>query len=241
MSEQKLHARGKFFFLDKEYIAEFVYGGIDGAITTFAVVAGASGAHLPISVCIILGVANLIADGFSMSVGNFFSTKADRDAYDRHVAIEYWEIEHLREKEIQEIREIYEKKGFKGELLEQVVNTIIADKDVWVDTMMKEELEMTKDEKTPFQTATVTFIAFVLIGTIPLLSYLGAYIFPIQNSYLFPMSCALTGIGLSIVGYFKSVITEKSKVRGISETLLLGGVAALLSYYVGAVLENLLR
>ncbi|MCU0429335.1 MAG: VIT1/CCC1 transporter family protein [Cytophagaceae bacterium] len=241
MSEQTLHARGKLFFLDKEYVAEFVYGGIDGAITTFAVVAGASGAHLSISVVIILGIANLIADGFSMSVGNYFSTKADRDTYDKHVAIEYWEIEHLRDKEIQEIRDIYAKKGFKGELLEQVVQTIIADKDVWVDTMMKEELEMSKDEKTPLQTATVTFIAFVLIGTIPLLSYLAAYVMTIPTEYLFPLSCVLTALGLSIVGYFKSVVTDKSKVRGILETLALGGIAALLSYYVGAILENIFR
>lgn len=240
-TEQTLHARGKFFFLDKEYVAEFVYGGIDGAITTFAVVAGASGAHLSIAVVIILGIANLIADGFSMSVGNFFSTKADRDSYDKHKAIEYWEIEHLREKEIQEIRDIYEKKGFKGELLEQVVTTITSNKDVWVDTMMKEELELTKDGKTPFQTATVTFVAFVVIGTIPLLSYLFAVPFNIEEKLLFPMSCGLTAIGLAIVGYFKSVVTDKSKVRGIFETLALGGIAALLSYYVGAILENVFK
>ncbi len=118
--EDKLHSKGSIFFLNREYIAEFVYGGIDGAITTFAVVAGATGADLSISVIIILGFANLIADGFSMSVGNYFSTKAERDSYDKHKAVEYWEVEHLREKEIEEIREIYSRKGFKGELLEKV-------------------------------------------------------------------------------------------------------------------------
>src|SRR6478752_319047 len=122
--EDKLHSGRNILFFNKDYIAEFVYGGIDGAITTFAVVAGATGAGLNISVVIILGVANLLADGFSMSVGNYFSTKAEQDNYDKHKAIEYWEIEHLREKEIEEIREIYAKKGFKGELLEQVVSTI---------------------------------------------------------------------------------------------------------------------
>src|SRR6478609_4089823 len=98
--EESIHSGRKFLLFNKEYIGEFVYGGIDGAVTTFAVVAGATGADLEISVVIILGFANLIADGFSMSVGNFFSTKAERDSYDKHKAIEYWEIEHLREKEI---------------------------------------------------------------------------------------------------------------------------------------------
>src|SRR5436190_7705746 len=105
--EDQLHSNKGFLFFNKDYIPEFVYGGIDGAITTFAVVAGATGANLEISIVIILGFANLIADGFSMSVGNYFSTKAGRDSYDKHKAVEYWEIENLREKEIEEIRQIY--------------------------------------------------------------------------------------------------------------------------------------
>ncbi|HVD97322.1 MAG TPA: VIT1/CCC1 transporter family protein [Cytophagaceae bacterium] len=237
--EENIHSKGSFLFFDKDYVAEFVYGGIDGAITTFAVVAGASGANLNLSVIIILGVANLLADGFSMSVGNYFSTKAERDNYEKHKSIEYWEIEHMREREIEEIREIYARKGFKGELLEQVVNTITANNDVWVDTMMKEELEMVKDGKTPVKTATVTFIAFALIGLIPLLSYLSAWIFKMESTHLFLYSCLLTGVGLAIVGYFKSLVTEKNKFMSIAETLVLGGIAAGLSYLVGAVLERM--
>ncbi|CAN5406926.1 hypothetical protein BH23BAC1_BH23BAC1_29720 [soil metagenome] len=172
MIESKIHSRGRFLFFNKEYISEFVYGGIDGAITTFAVVAGAEGAGLEISIVIILGLANLVADGFSMSVGNFFSNKAERDSYEKHKAIEIWEVENLREKEIEEVREIYAAKGFKGKLLDQVVEVIISNKEVWVDTMMKEELEMIKDDKTPVKTASVTFVSFVLIGSVPLLSYL---------------------------------------------------------------------
>lgn len=170
MLEDRLHAREKLLFFNKEYIAEFVYGGIDGAITTFAVVAGAEGANFNTSVVIILGLANLIADGFSMSVGNFFSTKASRDNFDRHKATEYWEVDNLPDREVEEIREAYAAKGFQGELLDQVVEVITSNKEVWVDTMMKEELGMTQDDKTPVKTASVTFISFVLIGSIPLLS-----------------------------------------------------------------------
>lgn len=238
--EDKIHATGSFLFFNKDYIAEFVYGGIDGAITTFAVVAGATGAGLETSVVIILGFANLIADGFSMSVGNYFSSKAQKDNYDKHKALEYWEIEHLREKEIQEIREIYEKKGFKGELLEQVVSVITSDKDVWVDTMMKEELEMMEEPKTPLRSASMTFISFLLIGFIPILAYVFQGVFGIANTQLFLYSSILTGVGLSIVGYMKSIVTEKNKLIGIAETLLLGGIAAALSYYVGNVIERTL-
>ncbi|MDX1602032.1 MAG: VIT1/CCC1 transporter family protein [Salinimicrobium sediminis] len=239
MQEKQLHSGGKILFFNKDYISEFVYGGIDGAITTFAVVAGAEGASLGISVVIILGLANLIADGFSMSVGNFFSTKAERDAYERHRQVEYWEVENLREKEVQEIREIYAAKGFQGELLEQVVGVITADKDVWVDTMMKEELEMVKSDKTPYKTAGMTFISFLIVGAVPLLSYVFVGSGPAIQKDLFLYSCILTAVALAIVGSFKSFVTEKNIFVGILETLFLGGIAATLAYFVGDVLEKL--
>lgn len=239
MQEKQLHSGGKILFFNKDYISEFVYGGIDGAITTFAVVAGAEGASLGISVVIILGLANLIADGFSMSVGNFFSTKAERDAYERHRQVEYWEVENLREKEVQEIREIYAAKGFQGELLEQVVGVITADKDVWVDTMMKEELEMVKSDKTPYKTAGMTFISFLIVGAVPLLSYVFVGSGPGIQKDLFLYSCILTAVALAIVGSFKSFVTEKNIFVGILETLFLGGIAATLAYFVGDVLEKL--
>lgn len=240
MKESHLHSEGKILFFNKEYIAEFVYGGIDGAITTFAVVAGAEGASLGISVVIILGFANLIADGFSMSVGNFFSSRAENDTFNRHQQVEYWEIEHLRDKEIREIREIYSAKGFKGNLLDQVVQVITANKEVWVDTMMKEELGMIRSNKAPYKTAGMTFVSFVIVGAVPLLSYIfvGDQLSP-DNSNLFFYSCILTGIALCFVGALKSKVTETNYIKGISETLLLGGMAALLSYYVGDVLEKM--
>lgn len=237
MRESDLHAQKNILFFNKDYISEFVYGGIDGAITTFAVVAGAEGASLSTSVVIILGLANLIADGFSMSVGNFFSTKAERDSFENHKAVEYWEVENLREREVEEIREIYAAKGFEGELLEKVVEVITANKDVWVDTMMKEELEMTKDDKTPHKTAGVTFLSFIVIGAIPLLSYLFG---EVNANSLFLYSSVLTGIALAIIGVLKSKVTEQNMLRGVAETVFLGGIAALLAYFVGDILEKVL-
>ena len=147
-------------------------------------------------------------------------------------------MEHLRDKEVAEIREIYEAKGFKGELLDKVVEVITADKDVWVDTMMKEELEMVKDDKTPVKTALATFLAFNIIGIIPLLSYIAIYVTPISADNLFLLSCVFTGFALAVVGHLKSIVTEKPWLRGMVETLLLGGLAAFLAYVVGDVLAK---
>jgi len=95
--ESEIHLENSRFGKLQTYLREFVYGGIDGAVTTFAVVAGGYGANLDTGILIILGFANLLADGFSMSVGAYLSAKSERDTYDKHEKIEYWEIEHLPE------------------------------------------------------------------------------------------------------------------------------------------------
>ena len=120
-NETKFHQKNSRFTRLEKYLGEFVYGGIDGCVTTFAVVAGAVGADLGSDVILILGFANLLADGFAMSVGAYLSAKTEKDQFNKHKAIEYWEIENIPEKEIDEIRTIYEAKGFKGQLLEDVV------------------------------------------------------------------------------------------------------------------------
>ena len=223
----------------QDYLGEFVYGGIDGSVTTFAVVAGSVGAGLDTAVIIILGFANLIADGFAMSVGAFLSTKSEIQNYEKHKKIEYWEVDNLPEKERAEIREIYEAKGFEGELLEQVVEAICADRDRWVEVMMKEELEMQEETKSPFAMGAVTFVSFILVGLIPLLVYVYDYAADGLKLDLFAWSCVMTGGAFVLIGYLKARVTENNILRSIAETLFLGAAAAVLSYIVGNYLERL--
>ncbi|MFY0674851.1 MAG: VIT1/CCC1 transporter family protein [Bacteroidia bacterium] len=237
-NENKIHSASKFGKF-QDYIGEFVYGGIDGSVTTFAVVAGATGAELSSSVVIILGFANLIADGFAMSVGSYLSTKSEKQNYEKHKAIEYWEIENLREREVEEVREIYENYGFKGKLLEDIVAHITSDKDRWVEVMMKEELEMQEEAKTPLGMGAATFAAFIIMGFIPLIVYIYDYLAE-TTSNLFMTSSIMTGLTFMGIGFLKSKVTGTSKIRGVIETLILGGAAAILSYFVGDWLEKLI-
>lgn len=237
-AESQIHGEKSLFRRFQNYLGEFVYGGIDGSVTTFAVVAGAAGANLASPIVIILGFANLIADGFAMSVGSYVSTKSEKQKYDKHKAVEYWEVDNLPEKEREEIKEIYAAKGFKGELLEKVVDTITADKDRWVDVMMKEELEMAAETKSPLAMGTVTFLSFLLFGFVPLVVYVVDYIRPLASN-LFLISSILTGVCFVIIGWLKCAVTDTSKIRGIAETLILGGAAATLSYFVGDFLKGL--
>lgn len=221
----------------QEYLREFVYGGIDGAVTTFAVVAGGFGANLDAGILIILGLANLLADGFSMSVGAYLSAKSERDNYNKHQKIEYWEIENLPEIEREEIADIYREKGFKGELLDKIVDHICDDKDLWVSEMMKDELGMMRDNKSPFKIGMATLISFVLVGFIPLVVYLWDFFFPIDLD-TFLWTSILTGLAFIIVGWMKGIVNQTSKLRSISETLGLGILAAVVAYFVGDILKS---
>lgn len=233
--ENKAHSTFKY----QDFIGEFVYGGIDGSVTTFAVVAGSVGANLDVSVIIILGFANLIADGFSMSVGSFLSKKSESDNYEKHRRIEEMEIEEMPETEREEVREIYRNKGFEGKLLEDIVAVITSDKQRWVDTMMKDELEMVKDAKSPLQMAAVTFVSFVLVGLIPLFSYIFKGWLGLDNQQLFLISCMLTTLAFGVIGYLKTYVTQTSAWKGILETVFLGSAAATLAYFVGNWLEKI--
>ncbi len=239
--ERKAHGTTNSFVEKfQDYLGEFVYGGIDGSITTFAVVAGAAGAGLDSSIIIILGFANLFADGFAMSIGAYLASKSEKDNYEKHKKIEYWEIENLREKEIEEIREIYQEKGFEGELLEQVVQVIISDDDRWVDVMMKEELGMMESDKSPFKIGAITFVSFIVLGFVPLLIYVLDY-FKKQDLNLLVWSSILTLAAFGVIGYLKGVVNHKNKLVSTVVTILMGVVAALVAYYVGDFLEGLVR
>lgn len=238
-NESTLHKQHPFLSGFENYLGEFVYGGIDGCVTTFAVVAGSVGAGLNSSIIIILGFANLFADGFAMSIGAYLSSKTEKDNYNKHKQVEYWEVENIPEKEKDEIRDIYRAKGFTGDLLEKIVGVITADKDRWVDVMMKEELEMAENQKSPYLIGFVTYVSFISIGLIPLTIYLTDYFSPFQGD-LFVWSSILTAAGFILIGWLKSYVTQTNIFRSIFETLILGAIAAFVAYYVGDLLEQLI-
>ena len=222
-------------------LEDFVYGATDGAVTTFAVVAGVIGASLSPSIVLILGFANLFADGLSMAVGNYLAAKTRLEYIEKARRREEWEIDNLVEQEKQEIREIYTKKGFKEELLEEIVRIITSRRKVWVDTMMKEELGLIEDSsRRPLETALTTFVAFNLVGLIPLLPFVAMFIAGfalISSSDAFTYSVVLTGAAFFLIGGVKGKIVQKSLIRSGINTLLIGGIAASVAFVVGYLLN----
>ena len=226
----------------KLHFDDFIYGSIDGAVTTFAIIAGVVGASLSPGIILILGFANLFADGFSMAAANYQASKARNQFIEMKRKQEEWEIDNLAEQEKEEIREIYKKKGFKDELLEEVVRIITSRRKVWVDTMMKEELGLIEDKKNPLESSVSTFIGFNLIGLIPLIPFMIFIFMKIDaNSEAFVYSTISVMASFFLVGMIKGKIVKKPKIRSGFYTLIIGGIASLVAYYVGYGLKILIQ
>lgn len=222
----------------KWHVEDFIYGSIDGAVTTFAIVAGVVGAALSPNIILILGFANLFADGFSMAAANYQATRARIDYIAMKRKNEEWEIDNLEHQEKQEIRDIYKEKGFKDELLEEIVRIITSRRKIWVDTMMKEELGLVEDGKKPIDSSFSTFVGFNLIGLIPLVPFMIILIFnSFDDTYGFSYSVAATLIAFFIVGMIKGNFTKTSKIRSGFYTVIIGGTAASVAYFVGYALQ----
>jgi vacuolar iron transporter family protein len=198
----------------EKYLGQFVYGGTDGCVTTFAVVAGASGAGLESSVVIILGFANLLADGFSMSIGAYLSSKSERAYLQK-----------------QRVAITADKDRLTPTTKEETEN---------INTITNADPGVHQDKKSPFAIALATLISFIVIGFIPMSVYLWDLIVPVRGN-LFLISSLLTGLGFISIGSLKAYITRTRWWRGIAETLLLGILAALVAYFAGSWLEQLVR
>ncbi len=221
----------------RQNISDAVLGGIDGCITTFAVVSGSVGAGFPSSVAVILGFANLFADGFSMAISNYESSKADQEYFDSIKQSEERHIEQIPEGEREEIRQIFIGKGFEGTILESIVETITADKRVWLEIMLMEEHGLSKStQKNPALSGGVTFLAFVAVGAIPLLPYLMT---SLDMSQKFLTSAVLAGTMFFLIGMLKSLALAKPVFLSGIRTLLTGGAAAGLAYFTAYFLREI--
>jgi VIT1/CCC1 family predicted Fe2+/Mn2+ transporter len=215
------------------YLRDLIYGGIDGSVTTFAVVTGVIGANLSPAIILILGFANLIADGFSMAASNFLGTRAEHDDMKHIEAIEERHIDIAPEGEREEVRQIYARKGFTGDDLDRVVELITADRRRWVRTMLTEEYGLPQEARSPWLAAASTFSAFIVCGLVPLIPFLLGARDALWASIL------LTGGVFFVIGSVKSRWSTVSWWRSGLFTLLVGGAAASLAYLVGTALRDL--
>jgi VIT1/CCC1 family predicted Fe2+/Mn2+ transporter len=215
------------------YLPDAVFGAIDGTVTTFAVVAGALGADLSARVVLILGIANLLGDGFSMAAGNFLATRSVREELDRLRLIEQRHLVLDPEGERNEIREIYRRKGFTGEALENLTQLITSRPRVWMETMLAEEYGASVSARSPVGAAAATFAAFVVAGALPLVPFLTG------SGDAAAIATVATAAVFFLIGTLKSRWSPRSWWACGLETLGVGMGAALVAYGAGWLINTL--
>lgn len=214
------------------YLRDMIYGGIDGAVTTFAIVAGIVGAGLSHHIIVALGVANILADGFSMAASNYSGTKAELDDRKRIVKTEERHIEQHYEGELEELRQILALRGLQGDLLDGATKEIATQKDKWIDLMLTDEYGLSRDAPRPARSAAATFIAFLVAGSVPLIPF----VFGMPDP--FPISVLATLVTFFLIGTAKSRWSLANWWWSGSETLLIGAAAALIAYFVGGLFHQ---
>ncbi len=214
------------------YVRDWVYGGIDGAVTTFSIVAGVVGAELGARVILILGLANLLADGFSMAAGNYSATKSEIDDYHRLEAMERHHIKTVPDGEREEVRQLLMNKGLDGAALEQATDSLTDNEERWIDIMMREEHGLAAVNRSPLKAALSTFAAFIICGAVPLAP------FALGLNVAFESAVIATAVVFLIIGAMKSQWSLAPAWRSAAETLLIGTAAALVAYLIGVALKS---
>lgn len=210
------------------HLRDMIYGGIDGAVTTFAIVAGVEGAGLSSGVIVTLGIANILADGFSMAAGNYAGTKAELDDRKRIIRVEERHLQQFEEGEREELRQILALRGLSGEVLDQAAALISQDKSKWIDLMLTDEYGFSRAPPHPLGASITTFLAFLAAGSVPLVPYL------IGVNNALQLSVIATFLTFFLIGAGKSRWSLARWWWSGAETLAIGAVAALIAYYVGS-------
>ena len=214
-------------------LPDIILGGQDGLVNVLGVILGVAAATSTPRIVLVAGLAAAFAESVSMGAVAYTSTLADADYYEAERAREFRHINEVPHLETNEVREIYERKGFTGELLDRIVSTITANKDVWVAVMMSEELQLTPiDRKQAIRSALVVGLSAIIGSLIPLAPF--AFLSVVQSMWA---AVLITAIVLFTAGVYKARIMVGRPARSGLEMALIGTLSALVGYAVGALLK----
>lgn len=216
----------------RSYVRDWVYGGIDGIVTTFAIVSGVVGARLAPHVILILGTASLLADGFAMAAGDYLATRSEDEEFRCAERVERRHIEVCPEGEREEVREILRTRGIPRDLIDRIVAAITVDPDLWVHTMLRDEYGLPDAVRSPWRAASLTFSAFLVCGIVPLIPFVAGL------KSAFWIASIATGLMFVLIGALKSRWSVRPWWYSGLTTLAIGGGAAAVAYGIGAWLRS---
>ncbi|MEW5872718.1 MAG: VIT1/CCC1 transporter family protein [Chloroflexota bacterium] len=231
--EHDLHARIDPHRRGASGLSNIILGGQDGLVNVLGVILGVAAATSDTRIVLVAGLAATFAESVSMGAVAFTSTVADADYYDSEREREMRHVEHAPRLERDEIRQIYAEKGFQGDLLEKIVDTITANREVWVAVMMAEEHQLSPvDRRGAWKAALVVGISAIVGSLIPLVPF--AFL-PVGLSMW--VSIVITALVLFGVGAYKARVTVGSPGKSGLEMAVIGTASALVGYAVGALLK----
>lgn len=215
-------------------LPEIILGGQDGLVNVLGVILGVAAATISSKIVIVAGLAATFAESVSMAAVAYTSKLAEADYYQSELERERYEIDHVPEGEKEEIRALYENYGFKGKVLDEIVNRITSDKKIWLKVMMEQELKLEKiDRKEALPAAITVGIAAFAGSFIPLTAF---FFLPVKQAIF--TSLVVSAITLFFVGYYKAKQTlGRQLLKQGFEMTVIGMASALVGYLVGSIFK----
>lgn len=213
-------------------LRDIILGGQDGLVNVLGVILAVATATQDAKIVILAGLAATFAESLSMAAVGYTSSKAAKQYYDSELEREKREIKEVPEQEKREIRDIYRAKGFRGKILDSIVKHITSDKKLWLDTMMEEELKLSKEGfENPLRNAWVIGVSAIVGSLVPLTPFLFMQVQPAMIA-----SLVFSTVVLFACGYYKNQLTVGNPLKGGLEMAFIGMITALIGYAIGAVL-----
>ncbi|GGI21196.1 VIT1/CCC1 transporter family protein [Bradyrhizobium guangdongense] len=216
-------------FTASESVRDVVIGMADGLTVPFALAAGLSAAVTNTDVIVTAGLAEVVAGAIAMGLGGYLAARTDAEHYAAEEQREHHEIDHMHEREIDEVEQIFREYGLEGDALKSVVGAVASNRQRWVDFMMRFELGLERPDpkRAPISAATIGG-SYVVGGLIPLVPYM----FTQNIGTALQISVAATGVALLCFGAVKGHFTGVNKIKSALQTLLVGGLAAGAAYWL---------
>ena len=215
-------------------LRDIILGGQDGLVNVLGIVLGLAAAAVDLRIILAGGLAATFAESVSMAAVAYTSRRAEQSFYESELEREKREIKEVPEMEVEEVREIYRKKGFSGKLLEDVVAQITSNEEVWLDEMMKFELGLQSVEtKNALGSALVVGIAALVGSLIPLTPFFVLSFLKLSIPQAIWISLVISALILFIVGAYKAKATIGDWKKSGAEIAVIGIISALVGYVVG--------
>ncbi|HTS20259.1 MAG TPA: VIT1/CCC1 transporter family protein [Casimicrobiaceae bacterium] len=206
-----------------------VFGVNDGLVSNASLIFGVAGATADAKVVLLTGIAGLTAGAFAMATGEFVSVRSQRELFEYQIGLERDELKEYPDAEAQELALIYKAKGLSGGEAQRVAKKLVADPEHALDTLAREELGLNPDELgSPWGAAVASLLSFAVGAAIPLVPFVLR-----AGALSLPIAAVLTAIALFAVGATLSLFTGRAAVASGARMLLLGGLAALVTFGIG--------